>query len=72
MLEVDNTLETDLFENGFLSDCVNLLETHKKHKEIQIAKPKSKIEIAMKLIKKRVDLDKWHVIEGIKNEFENN
>ena len=72
LLEIDNTLETDLFENGFLNECMDLLESHKNHEQIKIAKPKCKIKIAMKLIENKVNLDKWHVIEGIKNEFEGN
>ena len=50
LIEIDNTLETDLYNNGFLSNYMELLKNHEKHKEIYVAKEKMKTEIAEKLI----------------------
>ena len=72
LIEIDNTLETDLYNNGFLSNYMELLKNHEKHKEIYVAKEKKKTEIAEKLIEDKVNLEKWHVIEEIKNEFSSN
>lgn len=69
LLEVDNTLETDLYNNGYLSGCTELLEEHEKHKEIYIAKKKKKTKIAEHLIEKNVDISEWHIIKEIENEF---
>ena len=48
------------------------MKNHEKHKEIYVAKEKKKTEIAEKLIEDKVNLEKWHVIEEIKNEFSSN
>lgn len=72
LLEVDNTLETDLYNNGFLKNCGELLKSHEKHSEIKIAKNNMKIKIAEKLIEDNVDLSEWHIIKDIINEFESN
>lgn len=70
LIEVENTLETDLYINEFLKDCDGLLKQHKKYPEYYVAKPKKKVEIAEKLIDENIDLSNWHVIKEIKNEFE--
>lgn len=69
LLEVDNTLETDLYNNGFLNNCDELLKSHEKHAEIKVAKKNKKTEIAEKLIEDKVDLSEWHIIKDIINEF---
>ena len=70
LIEVENTLETDLYNNGYLADCTDLLMHHEKHNELLIAKKNCKIEIAERIIEKKIDLSDWHVIKGIINEFE--
>ena len=72
LIEVDNTLETDLYNNGYLTDFDDLIMPHKNHQEVFIAKKHCKIEIAERLIKNNIDLSEWHVIKGIINEFEGN
>lgn len=72
LFEVYNTLETDLYNNGFLNDYINLLKQHETHKNIFIAKTNKKIEIIEKLIKSNVNLNEWHIIKGIENEFKSN
>ena len=72
LIEMENTLESDLYGNGYLTDCTDLLTTHHKHSEIYIAKKKCKVEIAKRIIENEVDLSNWHVIKGIINEFESN
>uniref|UniRef100_UPI00248F7387 hypothetical protein n=1 Tax=Holdemanella biformis TaxID=1735 RepID=UPI00248F7387 len=71
LLEMDNTLETDLYNNGFLESYNFLLESHKKYSEIKVAKPNKKTEIATKLIENDIDLSTWHIIKEIVNEFRN-
>lgn len=72
LIEVENTLETDLYINGFLKNCNELLRKHKMHSEYYVAKEKKKVEIAEKLIDEDVDLSNWHVIKEINNEFKSN
>lgn len=69
LLEVENTLETDLYNNGYLDNYLNLLKQHKQHNEIYIAKKNRKTEIAEKLIEDDKDISKWHIIKDIKDEF---
>lgn len=69
IIEINNTLETDLFEGGYLSDCVDLLE---KKKDYMVSKKHMKTRIAEFLIENKIDLDNWHAIVDIKNEFSNN
>lgn len=52
LIEIENTLETDLYINGFLNDCNDLLEKHKKYPEFYVAKQKKKVEIAEDIIYK--------------------
>lgn len=70
LIEVENTLETDLYINKFLGDCDELLKQHEKYPEYYVAKSKKKVEISEKLIDGNIDLSNWHVIKEIKNEFE--
>lgn len=72
LLEVDNTLETDLYNNGYLESYKDLLKQHKQHNEIYIAKKNRKTEIAEKLIEDKVSISDWHVIKEIKDEFGGN
>ena len=72
LIEVENTLETDLYINGFLKNCSELLKKHKMYSEYYVAKEKKKVEIAEKLIDEDVDLSNWHVIKEINNEFTSN
>lgn len=72
LLEVDNTLETDLYNNGFLNNYMDLLKQHDKHNTIYIAKKNRKTEIAENLIQNDVDLSEWHIIKEIKDEFGSN
>jgi len=72
LIEVENTLESDLFINKYLDGFEELLKSHKKHKEFQIAKDKNKVDIAVKLIEADTDLSDWHVIKRIKDEFQSN
>lgn len=72
LIEIENTLETDLYINGFLNNCNDLLENHKKYPEFYIAKHKKKVEIAERLIENDINLSNWHVIEEIENGFKCN
>lgn len=75
LIKVYNTLETDLFANGFLTgikDINKYLTKHSKHKNIMIAKPKMKMELTENIILANIDLSTWHVIKGIINEFKSN
>lgn len=69
LIEMDNTLETDLYNGGFLEKCRDLLKEHEKHPGFYIAKDKKKTEITERIIEKEINLDEWHVIKEIKNEF---
>ena len=71
LIEVENTLETDLYNNGYLENCKDLLKTHEKHLDYYISKEKKKIEIVERLIMQKTNLEDWHVIKEIKNEFSN-
>lgn len=64
-----NTLESDLYANGFLNDYVDLL-SKVDDTEIYVAKNGKKTLIAEKIIEGNIDLSNWHIIEEIKNEFE--
>ena len=72
LLEVDNTLETDLYNNGYLENYKDFLKQHKQHNEIYIAKKNRKTEIAEKLIEDKVNISEWHIIKEIKDEFGGN
>lgn len=72
LIEIENTLETDLYINGFLNNCNDLLEKHKKYPEFYVAKHKKKVEIAERLIENDIDLSNWHAIEEIGNGFKSN
>lgn len=69
LIEMENTLETDLYNNGFLSNCIDLLRKHEIHNDIYVAKEKKKTEIIERLIESNIDLKEWHVIKEIKDEF---
>ena len=68
LVEIDNTLETDLYNNGYLSEHMSLLKKHDNHEDIYIAKDNKKIEIAEALIEKKTDLSEWHAIKEIEKD----
>lgn len=70
LIEMYNTLETDLYNNGFLEGLNDLIVEHHDHSEIFVAKSGKKTEIALKLIENNIALDNWHVIQEIDNEFQ--
>ena len=72
LIEIENTLETDLYINNFLENCMDLLKQHEKYPEYYVAKPKKKVEIVEKMIDENIDLSDWHVIREIKDEFKSN
>lgn len=72
LIEIDNTLETDLYNNGYLDDFKNYLTTHKTYPGIMIAKQNKKTELAIKLIEEKIELSDWHVVRRMMNEFGNN
>jgi predicted ATP-dependent endonuclease of OLD family len=69
ILEVDNTLETDLYNNGFIEDKDGFLRSHSEHSNIRIAKTNKKTEIAEFLIGKDIDLTDWHIIRELVDEL---
>ena len=72
LLEIENTLETDLYNNGYLDEYTSLLCPHKKHSTIFIAKEHKKTEIVEKLIENNVNLSDWHIMKDIEDEFKGN
>lgn len=73
IIEVDNTMESDLYCNNFIdSRFDDLLSTHQVFTDVKIAKPKQKTTIVDRMIELDIDLSDWHVIKGITDEFENN
>lgn len=72
LIEIDNTLETDLYNNGYLNTHLDLLIEHKDHNDIYVAKKNMKTAIAQILIEENIDLSKWHAIKDIENEFKDN
>lgn len=76
ILQMKNTLETDLYDNGFLTGekYSNLLKSKKSENGCyyMVAKQKKKTEIAMNIISDNLDLSDWHIIKDIKDEFESN
>lgn len=71
ILNTFNTLESDLFKNGFLNGYVFLLTKIDKT-NIYIAKNGKKTLIAEQLINDDVDLSNWHIIKELNNEFGSN
>lgn len=69
LIDIDNTLETDLYNNGFLNECLDLLQHHSTYNDIFIAKPKQKMKIVEKLLNLEISLEEWHVIKEIKDEL---
>ncbi len=72
LIEIDNTLETDLYNNGYITNYNDLLMNHRRHNDIMIAKKNCKIGIAERIIEHGINLSSWHVIKDIINEFESN
>lgn len=71
LLEVYNTLESDLYKNGYLSSVKDLL-INTNIENIYIAKNGKKTLIVDRLIDDEVDLSNWHIIKDIRNEFNSN
>jgi predicted ATP-dependent endonuclease of OLD family len=57
LFAVNNTLETDLYNNGFIKNDWNLLEQHDEY-DVMVAKSNKKTEIAGKIIEEGIDLSK--------------
>ena len=69
LVVVDNTLETDLYNNGKLSEYTNYLKPHANHADIMVMKDnKSKASLALEVIG-NIDLSDWHVIKEITDAF---
>ena len=69
LVGVDNTLETDLYNNGKLSEYTNYLKPHANHADIMVMKDnKSKASFALEVIG-NIDLSDWHVIKEITDAF---
>lgn len=69
VIEVENTLESDLYINGYMSTVNSLL---KEDGDYKVAKDKKKTEIAQHLIEENIDLSEWHVIRELEDEFNGN
>lgn len=69
LFETENTLETDLYNNGYLNNQKDLLKAHDKHSSIMVSKEKKKTEIIENIINEGVDLSDWHIIKDIRNEL---
>lgn len=67
LVQVSNTLETDLYNGDFLKDFDGLLKKKSETKDYMVAKSKRKTEIALKLIEDEVDLSSWHVVRSIES-----
>lgn len=72
LIEIENTLETDLHKNGFLNCAMDHLEPVENHPGYFVAKNKQKAIIAEQLIEEAVCLSRWHAIQEIENEFRSN
>ena len=69
LVGVDNTLETDLYNNGKLSEYTNYLKPHANHADIMVMKDnKSKASFALEVIG-NIDLSDWHIIKEITDAF---
>ena len=71
LVQVYNTLESDLYKNGYLNadEFRKLIKVHEKYQSIYIAKDKKKVEIVQKLLESGTDLSNWHVVQEIENEL---
>lgn len=74
LLEIDNTLETDLFNSDLISsnDFSAFLKNHPKYSDIKIAKSKRKSEIVEKMIELNTNIAEWHIVKGINGVFADN
>lgn len=72
LIDIENTLETDLYKNGFLGFAIDYLEPVENHPEYYVAKNKQKVIIAERLIEESICLSRWHAIRDIENEFKSN
>ncbi|MDO4871698.1 MAG: AAA family ATPase, partial [Candidatus Saccharibacteria bacterium] len=72
LVQVHNTLETELYKEGFLNGFSDLLKKKSETKDYMVAKSKRKTEIALKMIEDGIELSSWRVIKSIENEFTSN
>ena len=72
LVDVENTLETDLHKRGLLDCAMGCLKPADNYPEYYVAKDNQKTKIAELLIENGVDLSNWHVIQDIENEFKSN
>ena len=72
LVQVYNTLETELYKEGFLNGFDDLLKKKSETRDYMVAKSKRKTEIALKIIEDGVDLSNWRVIESIEDAFRGN
>lgn len=72
LVQITNTLETDLYNNGFLQEFDELLKKKSETKDYMVAKDKCKTMVALKLIEDNTDLSNWHAIQSIESEFGSN
>ena len=72
LVQITNTLETDLYNNGFLQEFDGLLKKKSETKDYTVAKDKCKTMVALKLIEDSIDLSNWHAVKSIESEFGSN
>ena len=72
LVQIANTLETDLYNNGFLQEFDELLKKKSETKDYTVAKDKCKTMVALKLIEDSIDLSNWHAVKSIESEFGSN
>lgn len=74
LIEVENTLESDLYKNGFINEAiVSGYLCAKAETGYMVSKEhRSKVDLAVKLLDSSISLDDWHVIREIEDEFSDN
>lgn len=70
IIEVFNTLESDLYKNEFLTDDYNnYFKDFDNIYNVKVCKDKQKVPLATKMIEDDIDLSEWHVIVSIHDVF---
>lgn len=72
IIEMDNTLESDLVINKFINENDNLLKKLDGCNYYVAKNNHKKTQIIQNLISNEVDLSEWHVIKELHNEFRDN
>ena len=73
LVDIENTLESDLYKNGFLECAKDKLKLTEGKVKYYVAKDNNrKTGIAELLLVNKVDLTDWHAIQEIENEFKSN